>query len=165
MPRLLIGPLLRHVGHTDATVWVETDEPCEVEILGHREHTWTVAGHHYALVTLSGLEPGSSDARTRCGWTASSSGRRRAPRARRRVSARWATDRPLRLAFGSCRYGRAAAEARRQALRPRCAELLVARCSAREDESQWPDALILLGDQVYADETSAATQRRIRAAS
>jgi phosphodiesterase/alkaline phosphatase D-like protein len=27
----------------------------------------------------------------------------------------------------------------------------------------WPDAMLMLGDQVYADETSAATQRRIRA--
>ena len=60
MPRLLIGPLLRHVGATDATVWVETDAPCEVEVLGVREHTWTVAGHHYALVILADLEPGST---------------------------------------------------------------------------------------------------------
>src|SRR3954449_6488727 len=54
MPRLLIGPLLRYVGRTEATVWVETDEPCEVEILGAREHTWLVGGHHYALPALRG---------------------------------------------------------------------------------------------------------------
>jgi hypothetical protein len=40
-------------------VWVETDEPCAVEVLGHRSHTWTVAGHHYALVELDRLEPGT----------------------------------------------------------------------------------------------------------
>ena len=34
MPEVMVGPMLRYVGETDATVWVETDEPCEVEILG-----------------------------------------------------------------------------------------------------------------------------------
>ena len=29
-------------------------------------------------------------------------------------------------------------------------------------EDQWPNALVMLGDQVYADETSPATQQRIR---
>ena len=57
MTRLLIGPVLRHVGSTDATVWVETDAPCEVSVLGHREHTWTVGGHHYALVHVQDLTP------------------------------------------------------------------------------------------------------------
>src|SRR6476646_6029506 len=60
MADLVLGPLLRHVGDTDATVWVETSQPCTVEILDHREHTWTVAGHHYALVVIEGLEPGST---------------------------------------------------------------------------------------------------------
>ena len=107
MPRLLIGPLLRHVGHTDATVWVETDEPCEVEVLGHREHTWTVAGHHYALVTVTGLEPGhGTPYEVRLDgervWPPPSSPR---PPSRIRTPA---ARRPLRLAFGSCRYGRGA---------------------------------------------------------
>jgi hypothetical protein len=35
VPELRLGPLLRHVGETDATIWVETDKPCRVEILGH----------------------------------------------------------------------------------------------------------------------------------
>ena len=37
MAKLVLGPLLRYVGETEAVVWVETDEPCEVEILGHSE--------------------------------------------------------------------------------------------------------------------------------
>ena len=36
MANLLVGPLLRYVGSTQATVWVETDAPCEVTVLGHR---------------------------------------------------------------------------------------------------------------------------------
>ncbi|HEY4314645.1 MAG TPA: alkaline phosphatase family protein, partial [Actinomycetes bacterium] len=62
MTALRLGPLLRHVGETDATVWVETSDPCTVEVLGHRERTWTVGGHHYALVVVSGLEPGAATA-------------------------------------------------------------------------------------------------------
>src|ERR1700742_4028539 len=58
-PDLLLGPLLRYVAETEATVWVETDRPCEVEILGHRTGTFAVDGHHYALVVLDGLAPGS----------------------------------------------------------------------------------------------------------
>ncbi len=58
MPRLLLGPLLRHLGATDATLWVETDEPCEVEVLGHRVRTFHVEGHHYGLVVVQGLDPG-----------------------------------------------------------------------------------------------------------
>jgi len=60
MPRLVLGPLLRHVGETDATVWVETDGPCTVEVLGHQEDTWAMAEHHYAVVCIEGLDPGSA---------------------------------------------------------------------------------------------------------
>ena len=59
MPQLLLGPLLRYVGETDAVVWVETAGPCEVEVLGARERTFCVCGHHYALVHPDGLEPGT----------------------------------------------------------------------------------------------------------
>ena len=40
-------------------MWVETDSPCTVVILGHREHTFEVAGHHSALICIDGLEPTS----------------------------------------------------------------------------------------------------------
>ena len=63
-PNLILGPLLRHIGSSDATVWVETDAPCEVEVLvegsSHPSRTFEVEGHHYGLVTITGLEPGSS---------------------------------------------------------------------------------------------------------
>ena len=54
------GPLLRHVDPVSATVWVETDRPCEVAVLGRRARTFGVGGHHYALVVIDGLEPGST---------------------------------------------------------------------------------------------------------
>ena len=31
---LLLGPLLRFVSEEQATIWVETDSPCEVNVLG-----------------------------------------------------------------------------------------------------------------------------------
>ena len=56
MPLLVLGPLLRYVGETEATVWVETDEACEVEVLGSKTQTFQVEGHHYALVYVENLD-------------------------------------------------------------------------------------------------------------
>ena len=51
-PVLLLGPLLRHVDPVSATVRVETDRPCVVDVLGRRARTFCVGGHHYALVVV-----------------------------------------------------------------------------------------------------------------
>ena len=56
MPELVLGPVLRYVDATDATLWVETDAACEVEILGSTARTFHVSGHHYAIVHITGLE-------------------------------------------------------------------------------------------------------------
>ena len=162
MPRLLIGPVLRHVGSTDATVWVETDAACEVEVLGHTEHTWTVAGHHYALVTIDGLIPDTATAyEVRLDgepvWPPIDSAR---PASRIRTQRVDATE--VRLAFGSCRYERAATmidDRRYDADSLAC----LSRELTTQDEASWPNGILMLGDQVYADETSEATRRRIRA--
>ena len=60
MPELLLGPMLRYVSDTEATIWVETDARCEVGVLDATEPTFEVDGHHYALVWLESLEPGST---------------------------------------------------------------------------------------------------------
>ena len=64
MPNLLLGPLLRYAGQTDATVWVETTTACEVEVLlndaSHRSRTFHIEGHHYGLVHVARLEPGGA---------------------------------------------------------------------------------------------------------
>src|SRR5918995_2325551 len=57
---LVLGPLLRHVTATTATVWVEVDVACTVEVLAHRSATFSVHDHHYALVLVEGLQPGST---------------------------------------------------------------------------------------------------------
>src|SRR6478609_3618053 len=59
-PALVLGPLLRHVDPVSATVWVEVDRACEVEVLDRRARTFRVQGHHYALVVVEDLEPGST---------------------------------------------------------------------------------------------------------
>ena len=57
MSTLVLGPALRHVGPTTATIWVQTSDACTVEVLGHRAPTFEVHGHHYALVTVRDLAP------------------------------------------------------------------------------------------------------------
>ncbi|MEO6501609.1 MAG: alkaline phosphatase D family protein [Jatrophihabitantaceae bacterium] len=159
-PRLLLGPALRHVGPDDATIWVETDRPCVVEILGQRESTWCMAGHHYALVVLSGLPVGQSisyDVRLDGDtvWPVADDPR---PRPRIRTID---PDAPVRVAFGSCRYARSETVADDNHFEPD-ALMVLARQLAAQDEADWPHAVLMLGDQVYADETSEATQQRIR---
>ena len=64
MPSLLLGPLLRHVDETSATVWVETDRAGEVVVSAGsaegRARTTAVQGHHYALVVVTGLAPATA---------------------------------------------------------------------------------------------------------
>jgi len=161
MTGLLLGPLLRHVGRDDATVWVETDGPCTVEVLGHRERTWTVAGHHYALVCVGDLEPGSSTAYDvrldgQVVWP---------PPGATLPDPRIRTNDPgrvLRVVFGSCRYARPDAVTDDDNFEPDALDTYAKRM-AQLPEQEWPDALVLLGDQVYADETSERTRRKIRA--
>ena len=164
MTRLVLGPLLRHVGTTDATVWVETDGPCDVEVLGHRERTWTIADHHYALLCINGLAPATATPyEVRLDgdvvWPEPTSTQPPIrPQSRIRTQAVAGT---LRIAFGSCRYARSEAVAGDPHFDADALDCL-ARTIAVAADDQWPQALILLGDQVYADETSPETQRRIR---
>ena len=62
---LHLGPLLRHTGSDEATVWVQTTGPCLVEVRPEgveaaSERTFSVEGHHYALVHVKGLPTGES---------------------------------------------------------------------------------------------------------
>lgn len=50
--------MLRYADEECATVWVETDATCEVEVCGFRVPTFAVAGHHYAIVVIDNLIPG-----------------------------------------------------------------------------------------------------------
>ncbi|MFN8124799.1 MAG: alkaline phosphatase D family protein [Thermoleophilia bacterium] len=179
MPQLVLGPLLRYVGSTTATVWVETDAPCTVEVLGHepdagvrsggpegRSPTFHVEGHHYGLVLLEDLEPGTERA-----YEVHLDGERvwpqpGDPRPPSVIRTRQHEDR-ARLVFGSCRV--AAPHAPPYTL-PKgdhpdahgvdALRALSQRMQARTEPP--PDCLLLLGDQVYADEVSPGTLEFIR---
>ncbi len=151
---LVLGPMLRYVGPGCATVWVETAAPCEVEVLDHRARTFTVAGHHYALVVVRGL-PESGDTPYEVhldgervwpdpadGWPES------------RIRTRAATD-AVRLAFGSCRVAGPLDDESSgvDALHALAEQMRFAR------PHTWPDELLLVGDQVYADENISPETR------
>jgi hypothetical protein len=155
-PLLLLGPLLRHVDPVSATIWVETDRQCEVEVLGRTARTFCVNGHHYALVVVEDLEPGTSTpyevhldgARV---WPLEHSP---FPPSRIRTAGR---PGPFRLAFGSCRFATPTTVDIRDGIPPDALDSY-ARQIAATPEDEWPDALVLLGDQVYADEVTPATR-------
>ena len=162
MARLVLGPLLRYTDETSATVWVETDAACTVEVLGHRARTFCVAGHHYALVVVTGLQPASS---TEYGVALDGTSVWPEPGSEWPAST-IRTTRPeeeVRVAFGSCRvtapHGRK--QNRRPFWRPRALGVdalaaLAARMRATPEAATgtWPDVLLMLGDQVYADQAS-----------
>ena len=168
MPRLVLGPLLRYVGETNATIWVETDAACEVEVLGERVRTFAVEGHNYALLCLEGLEPDSStpyEVRLdgELCWPEPDS---KYPPSVIRTPA---PHKRLELAFGSCRVAvpheppyvlRRDDDAEGREL-----DALVALGERMHGESpeRWPDALLFLGDQIYADEVSPGVKQRIAA--
>ncbi|MEP6853097.1 MAG: alkaline phosphatase D family protein [bacterium] len=159
-PALLLGPVLRHIGPDNATVWVETDRSCMVEILGRGESTWCVGGHHYALVVLEGLTAGQYipyDVRLdgEIVWPVGDD-----PRPPPRIRP-FAAGVPMRIAFGSCRYARSDAVTDDDHFEPD-ALMILGRELASQDEERWPHAMLMLGDQVYADETTPETQARIR---
>jgi hypothetical protein len=168
VPRLVIGPLLRYVGATEATVWVETDSPCRVEVLGRAVDTFAVAGHHYALVFLEDLAPGETHTYEvhldgRRVWP--EDGSSFPPSVIRTID----PDRPATVVFGSCRV--AAPHRPPYSLTkdedPRGREVdalyAFARRMVRQSADRWPNTLVLLGDQVYADEVSEGVRHFIQA--
>jgi PhoD-like phosphatase len=168
MPDLVLGPVLRFAGETDATVWVETSAPCEVEILGWRERTFCVEGHHYALVVIAGLEPGRTYP-----YEVRVDGERRWPAANSEfppsVIRTFTPGAELDLAFGSCRLALPHEPpytlSPDQDERGREWDALCALAVRMRSEpvSRWPDRLLMLGDQVYVDEGSPGVRDRIRA--
>ena len=132
-------------------------QPCTVEVLGRTERTWEVGGHHYALVVVEGLTPGTRtpyDVRLdgEVVWPPPDSD---LPQPRIRTLD---PDTPLRVVFGSCRYATPTAVAGDKHFDADALDTYAQRM-ARLPDDRWPDELLMLGDQVYADETSDSTRR------
>ena len=156
LPVLVLGPLLRYVGETEATLWVETDRPCRVEVLGYSARTFAVAGHHYGLVVVRGLRPGTDyayevvlDDTVRWPEKDSAFG----PSVLRTLD----PSGPQHLVFGSCRRAQLPPpdDHRSDAM-----AALAYKLAGMPPESR-PDAVLLIGDQVYADSPGPSTQRFI----
>ncbi|MET0460985.1 MAG: alkaline phosphatase D family protein [Ilumatobacteraceae bacterium] len=155
-PALLIGPLLRYVDDRRATIWVETDRSCLVEVIAdgrrHAAPTWGVHGHHYALVRVEDLVactaiPYSVELDGATVWPAADS--TFPPSVIRTVD----PEAPYRLAFGSCRRSSPFDDAHLDELGADALVALAGRMVSAA-HAAWPDLLLLLGDQVYADEPS-----------
>ncbi|MGV9253981.1 alkaline phosphatase D family protein [Streptomyces sp. NPDC003697] len=205
MAGLRLGPLLRYVDGESATVWVEASRPCTAEVRcadGARgeARTFQVEGHHYALVPVTGLTPGTAvpyevlldDVRV---WPLSGAPEESAEREESAQSAESAESaefaqsggsgpqesgcapgaghrafppsvirtpaegEELRVVFGSCRWAAPPADGK-DPVGPDALDTLATRIAADPDGER-PDVMLLLGDQVYADETSDATRRRL----
>ena len=168
MSELILGPLLRYVSETQATIWVEVDSPCKVNVLDSTALTFHVEGHHYALVVVDGLEPG-----TTYEYEVALDGRRVWPEPGSDWPAPCLRTLPesgaVTIVFGSCRvavpheppYSLTADE-------DECGREIDAlyalahrlRGLPRED---WPELLLMIGDQVYVDEDAPKTREFIRA--
>ncbi|MCF2125422.1 alkaline phosphatase family protein [Strepomyces sp. STD 3.1] len=163
MAGLRLGPLLRYTDGSCATVWVETNRPCTAEVRcadGARgtTRTFQIAGHHYALVTVSGLTPGTSTE-----YEVLLDGTRAWPPPDSPFPPSVITspteEAGLRVAFGSCRWAAPPAGGK-DSVGPDALDTLSARI-AGAPRGERPDVLLLLGDQVYADEVSDATRQWI----
>ena len=164
-PELVLGPMMRYVDQTSASIWVETRDTARVTVsagAGEWEaRTFAVHGHHYALVEVDGLESG-----TVTPYTVAVNGIPVWPEPGTRflppVIATLKPGKPLRLAFGSCRTSVPHDESGNRshgvdALRAYALEM------GSGGKEPWPDLVAFLGDQVYADSTSDQMQEFIRA--
>jgi PhoD-like phosphatase len=162
---LVLGPLMRHVDETSAAIWVETREAATV-VVRVDDRTWAastfaVHDHHYALVEVNGLEPGvvaeyTLEIGEQVVWPSLGS-----PYPRSRITT-LKPDKPLRLAFGSCRTS-VSHDAKGNLIHGVDALRAYALRMARDDADRWPDLVLFLGDQVYADETSEEMRAFIEA--
>ncbi|MGC5329550.1 alkaline phosphatase D family protein [Micromonospora sp. DT62] len=164
---LLIGPLLRRVVGTTATVWVETSAPAVVTVrtadgAGGTAPTFSAYDHHYALVVVEGLTPESATTYEvliddEVAWPVPKSN---FPPSVIRTRAADDLDQPVRLVFGSCRETTQHATTRR--LPPDALDAYARRLMADPEATDVPDLLVLLGDQVYADVTSPTVRRLLK---
>lgn len=165
MSDLVLGPVIRYAGREDATVWVETARPATVEVRpdgapAASTRTFRVAGHHYAIVHCQDLPPDAATPYTVAldGETVWPPPDHPFPPSVLRTHAGETGD--ARIVFGSCRVcapheppysltkdeddrGREVDALRTYALRMR-----------HQPPEEWPHLMLMLGDQVYADEVS-----------
>jgi len=160
---------MRYVDTDSASIWVETAADATVVVhAGGRSwqtRTFAVRGHHYALVECTDLEPGSITP-----YTVDIDGEQVWPQEGSQfpqsVIATLKPDKPLRMAFGSCRTSVSHDAAGNRvhgvdAMRAYALRMAAGEHGDGPDARHWPDLILFLGDQVYADETTAEMQEFI----
>jgi hypothetical protein len=173
LPRILVGPMLRHVSPATAVLWLELSARARLDVdastpglprVRASGSTFSVGTHHYALLALKGLRPGR--------WysyriTARGSGTRQlwpdpslTPDLPPSVFRTPTTDAitPLRLAMYSCRRSRSydAAGDESQGLDALILYSRRLRAEYGRRRQRWPHAMLMIGDQIYADSLSDA---------
>lgn len=142
-------------------VWVQTEQAAHVEILGSSARTFEVQDRHYALVPVQGLTPDSiteyqvhvDGAQV---WPEPDSD---FPPSVIKTRGPQSTER-LRVIFGSCRYPKTGVAKLDNKMGQDALDCYADRLTAVPVE-EWPDALILLGDQVYADELTPEARQKL----
>jgi hypothetical protein len=137
--------MLRYVDETSASIWVETSESCEVivEVDGARaaDRTFTVHGHHYAIVDVAGTGEYSVELDGRPVWPLKGA-----------LPSRICPLEELgTVVFGSCRTTVPHDE---EHVATHGVDVLRAYGARLMEGEDLPSLLLFLGDQVYADEPS-----------
>jgi PhoD-like phosphatase len=151
-----MGPLMRYVDETSASIWLETAGHARATVHAG-ERSWTaetfcVHDHHYALVEVDGLEQGSItpysvDIDGTTVWPVPES-----PYPPSVIAALKQSKR-LRLAYGSCRTS-GPNDAQGNESHGVDALRALAFTMATDRTTPWPDVVLFLGDQIYADQTT-----------
>lgn len=172
MADLRVGPIVRTIGPHHVAIWTEWTHPCEVtlravpanhtanqeqDIKSFPSRTIMVGKRHYAITGLTGLEAATwytyQIASTR------QDGEQFLPPATDSLVQSFRTlDLPetgqaLRLAYGSCR--------KQTSLQPDALSAFGSWLlhSMQERETNWPHLLLLIGDQIYADDYTGRRKR------
>ena len=161
---LVLGPMMRYVDETSASIWVETQEAARVAVrAGGREwkaRTFAVHGHHYALVVVDDLAAG-----TVTPYTLVVNGTQvwpePLPEFPPSVIATLKPGKPLRMAYGSCRTSVPHDESGNRSHGVDALRAFALGMASGSGQA-WPDLVAFLGDQVYADLTSEQMQQFIR---
>lgn len=124
-----------------------------VTIAGCSAKTFQVSGHHYALIVVTGFTPGAP-------YEVSIDGTQVWPEPGLPASRIPAISDDFTMIFGSCRMPDSDDPEEQRRLGTDALAAYAQRMS-KQDPAEWPDSLVLLGDQLYADETSKATRQWI----
>ena len=158
-----LGPLVRAVAPDGIAIWTEWGQPGEVKLtatpldpgegqvlssVSSCSRTVTIGGRHYALSCLTGLHPATwySYQVSNVEQAVSSSPAEKALVQCFRTLDLPNSEKSWKLAYGSCRKLSAVEPDALNALGPwlmRCID---------ERETLWPRLLLLIGDQIYADD-------------